>query len=32
MAEDAFIWYYFEKETQQIKHIHNMKMETSYQY
>lgn len=35
MAEDIFIWYYFEKETQQIKPIHNikcLKMETSYQY
>lgn len=35
MAEDIFIWYYFEKETQQIKPIHNMKclkMETSYKY
>lgn len=35
MAEDTFIWYYFEKETQQIKLIHNiksLKMETSYEY
>lgn len=35
MAEDIFIWYYFEKGTQQIKPIHNiecLKMETSYQY
>lgn len=35
MAGDTFIWYYFEKETQQIKLIHNsksLKMETSYEY
>lgn len=35
MAEDTFIWYYFEKETQQIKLIHNiksLKIETSYEY
>lgn len=35
MAEDTFIWYYFEKETQQIKPIYNikcLKIETSYQY
>lgn len=34
MAEDTFIWY-FEKETQQITPIHNikcLKMETSYKY
>lgn len=35
MAKDTFIWYCFEKETQQIKPIHIircLKIKTSYEY